>query len=104
MFDETFKKGIPHQTMLGKGHAIRGWDEGLQGMCVGEQRKLYVPAALAYGEAGQPDKVPPNEDLEYVVELVAIGEMTVRASRRACDRAATRRPTVLADSDSACSA
>lgn len=101
VFDETFKKGIPHQTMLGNGHAIRGWDEGLQGMCVGEQRKLYVPAALAYGEAGQPDKVPPNEDLEYVVELVAIGEMTVRASRRACDRAAMRRPTVLADSDSA---
>ncbi len=94
-FDETFKKGIPHQTMLGKGHAIRGWEEGLQGICVGKQRKLYVPAALAYGEAGQPGKVPPNEDLEYVVvslvELVAIGEITVRYFR---DRAAMRRPAI----------
>jgi FK506-binding protein 2 len=50
-FDESYYEGF--EFTLGEGHVIKGWDNGLSGMCVFEQRKLTIPAALAYGESGQ---------------------------------------------------
>lgn len=55
---------------LGKGDVIRGWDKGIQGMQVGERRRLHIPAHLAYGKRGSPPKIPPNADLEFVVTLL----------------------------------
>ena len=52
---------------------IQGWVDGLQGMKVGEQRKLLIPASLAYGERGHGQQIPPNADLLFFVELVEIG-------------------------------
>ena len=43
----------PATFMLGRGEVIQGWEEGLLDMCVGEKRKLSVPASMAYGDTGQ---------------------------------------------------
>lgn len=51
---------------------IRGWDQGLQGMCVGEKRILTIPPELAYGEQGAGEVIPPKATLTFEVECVAI--------------------------------
>ena len=50
----------PYQFQLGAGRVIKGWDEGLLDMCVGEIRKLTIPPHLAYGDRGSGGNVPPG--------------------------------------------
>lgn len=57
---------------LGLGEVIRGWDEGIQGMLVGECRRLFVPARLGYGHAGAPPEIPPQAALVFEVELLGV--------------------------------
>eukprot|EP00931_Biecheleriopsis_adriatica_P028279 TRINITY_DN16885_c0_g1_i1.p1 TRINITY_DN16885_c0_g1~~TRINITY_DN16885_c0_g1_i1.p1 ORF type:complete len:324 (+),score=83.83 TRINITY_DN16885_c0_g1_i1:45-1016(+) len=54
---------------LGRGEVIRGWDEGIRGMKLGEQRRILVPAHLGYGKAGAPPKIPPGANLIFTVSL-----------------------------------
>ena len=56
-FDSSVERGDPFQFTLGKGEVIKGWDDGLRGMCVGEKRKLTIPSDLAYGDGGSGEKV-----------------------------------------------
>ena len=56
-FDSSVDRGDPFQFTLGKGEVIKGWDDGLRGMCVGEKRKLTIPSDLAYGDGGSGEKV-----------------------------------------------
>ncbi|XP_076016902.1 peptidyl-prolyl cis-trans isomerase FKBP14 [Genypterus blacodes] len=56
---------------LGIREVIKGWDTGLQDMCVGERRKLTVPPALAYGKEGK-GKIPPSSTLMFDIELMEI--------------------------------
>ncbi|KAH7826120.1 putative FK506-binding protein 2 precursor [Monocercomonoides exilis] len=69
-FDNSWSRKEPFSFRLGEGHVIKGWEEGLLDMCVGEKRKLIVPAELAYGEAGIPDQIPPNAELTYIIDLM----------------------------------
>jgi peptidylprolyl isomerase len=62
----------PFNFTLGAGDVIGGWDEGVPGMKVGGRRQLVIPPALAYGPAGYPPVIAPNETLVFVVDLVAI--------------------------------
>lgn len=56
---------------MGEGKLIRGMEEGLLDMCVGEKRKLIVPSVMAYGEKGK-GPVPSNEDLTFEAKLMGI--------------------------------
>ncbi|GJV52355.1 peptidyl-prolyl cis-trans isomerase FKBP15-1-like protein [Tanacetum coccineum] len=48
------------------------WDQGILGMCVGEKRKLKIPAKLGYGEQGSPPTIPGGATLIFDTELVAV--------------------------------
>ena len=59
----------PYRFQLGLGEVIDGWETGLLGMCVGEMRRLFVPASLAYGDGGGTPETPGGA-LIYDIELV----------------------------------
>lgn len=69
-FDSSIERGQPLVFLLGYGHVIRGWDEGLIGMRVGGTRRLIVPPQLAYGPGGAPPSIPPNATLTFEVKLL----------------------------------
>uniref|UniRef100_A0A7S1QGV4 peptidylprolyl isomerase n=1 Tax=Alexandrium catenella TaxID=2925 RepID=A0A7S1QGV4_ALECA len=71
-FMSTREAGEPLRFRIGVGKALRGLDEGIALMSLGERALVRVPAVLAYGERGLEDVVPPNADLVFDVELLKI--------------------------------
>lgn len=65
------KKGAPFSFKLGKGEVIQGWDIGVAGMSVGGERRLTIPARLAYGSRAIPG-IPANSTLIFDVKLLEI--------------------------------
>ncbi|XP_012973714.1 peptidyl-prolyl cis-trans isomerase FKBP14 isoform X4 [Mesocricetus auratus] len=63
--------GQPIWFTLGILEALKGWDQGLKGMCVGEKRKLIIPPALGYGKEGK-GKIPPESTLIFNIDLLEI--------------------------------
>ncbi|KAF9915899.1 Peptidyl-prolyl cis-trans isomerase fpr2 [Lobosporangium transversale] len=71
-FDSSLDRGRTFDFYLGIGQVIKGWDQGLKGMCVGEKRKLIIPSNLAYGGRSMGSAIPANSALVFDVELVGI--------------------------------
>ncbi|KAJ3561424.1 hypothetical protein NP233_g5098 [Leucocoprinus birnbaumii] len=71
-FDSSRDRNSPLPLTLGVGQVIKGWDEGLQGMCVNEKRVLTIPADKAYGTRGFGSVIPPNSALVFDVELISL--------------------------------
>jgi len=74
-FDSSIDRGQPFTFTLGSGQVIEGWDQGIAGMKVGEERQLTIPPSLAYGAQGTSDgSIPPNATLIFDVTMVKIGQ------------------------------
>ncbi len=71
-FDASWDRGEPFSFTLGAGEVISGWDQGVAGMKVGGRRELILPPNLAYGPAGAPPAIGPNETLIFVVDLLEV--------------------------------
>lgn len=69
--DPKFHHVTPFEFTLGAGMVIKGWDEGLVGMKVGEKKTLTIPPEKGYGSQGV-GSIPPNSTLIFDVELVGI--------------------------------
>lgn len=71
-FDSSRDAGKPYSFPLGKGRVIKGWDEGIAKLRIGDQAILIIPPTLGYGARGAGGVIPPNATLIFVVELVDI--------------------------------
>jgi|TARA_B110000967_G_scaffold9297_1_gene9363 peptidyl-prolyl cis-trans isomerase A (cyclophilin A) len=72
VFDSSFKRDEPIEFTLGIGQVIKGWDEGLALLSVGDKARLVIPSDLAYGEVGAGGVIPANANLIFDVELVDV--------------------------------
>jgi FK506-binding protein 1 len=74
VFDSSIARGQPFQFVIGEGMVIRGWDEGILKMTLGEKAQLVIQSDYGYGARGQ-GKIPPNADLVFDVDLLAINDI-----------------------------
>ncbi|CAA6664105.1 unnamed protein product [Spirodela intermedia] len=81
VFDSSFERGDPIEFELGSGQVIKGWDQGILGMCLGEKRKLKIPAKLGYGAQGSPPKIPGGATLVFDTELVGVNGKTLEGGK-----------------------
>lgn len=71
-FDSSRDRGVPFKFKIGKGEVIKGWDQGVSQMCVGERARLTCSPDFAYGVRGHPGVIPPNAVLIFDVELLKV--------------------------------
>ena len=71
-FDSSRDRGEPFGFKIGLGQVIRGWDEGVATMSVGERAKLTCSPDFAYGDRGFPGLIPPGSTLVFDVELLSV--------------------------------
>ncbi|KAK2833160.1 hypothetical protein Q5P01_017049 [Channa striata] len=70
VFDSSYQRNSTYNTYIGMGYVIRGMDKALQGLCVGEKRRVTIPPHLAYGEEGVGNLIPPSAVLVFDVHVI----------------------------------
>ena len=71
-FDSSLDRNEPFVFPLGTGRVIKGWDEGIQKLHVGDHATLIIPSNLAYGSRGAGGVIPPDATLIFIVEVVGV--------------------------------
>jgi FKBP-type peptidyl-prolyl cis-trans isomerase FkpA len=69
-FDSSVDRGQPFEFVLGRGQVIRGWDEGVAQLKIGDKARLTIPPELGYGAGGAGGVIPPDATLIFEVELL----------------------------------
>ncbi|XP_062845005.1 peptidyl-prolyl cis-trans isomerase FKBP10 [Trichomycterus rosablanca] len=69
-FDSSYQRNSTYNTYIGVGHVISGVDKALQGVCIGEKRRVIVPPHLAYGETGSGDLIPGSAVLIFYLHII----------------------------------
>ncbi len=69
LFDSSYERDEPVELILGRGMVIKGWEEGLSYLRVGDKARFWIPYQLAYGEQGR-GRIPPRTDLIFDVEVI----------------------------------
>jgi len=72
VFDSSRERQQHFKFILGKKQVLKGWEEGIKQMSIGERAKLICPPEFAYGKQGYPGAIPPNATLTFDIELIAL--------------------------------
>mmetsp|Transcript_31449 Transcript_31449/g.60633 ORF Transcript_31449/g.60633 Transcript_31449/m.60633 type:complete len:116 (-) Transcript_31449:300-647(-) len=72
LIDTTYGRDAPFTFKVGSGQVVRGWDEVVTQLSVGERARCTIPADLAYGAKGFPGLIPPNTSMYVELELLSI--------------------------------
>jgi len=73
-FDSSVDRNEPFKFQIGVGQVIKGWEEGVLGMCISEKRRLIVPPELGYGDQGAGEVIPGGATLYFDIELLETEE------------------------------
>lgn len=73
VFDESFGNQKGARFVLGAGEVIAGWEEGIALLKEGDEATLFIPSKFGYGPKGRGQGIPPNSELIFYVEIVAVG-------------------------------
>ena len=72
-FDSSLDRNDPIKVQVGAGKVIKGWDEGLQKLRIGDRATFFIPPDLGYGARGAGNgEIPPNATLIFIVEIVGV--------------------------------
>lgn len=79
-FDSSLDRNEPIAFPLGAGRVIKGWDEGIALLRIGDQATLIIPSQLGYGAKGAGGVIPPDATLIFIVEVVGVKETSTAGS------------------------
>ena len=72
LFDSSLARNEPFSFPVGAGLVIKGWDEGLQNLRVGDHATLIIPPQIGYGSTGAGGVIPPNATLIFIIEVLGV--------------------------------